>query len=937
MIAGDVRAFVVAVGDERWVGLRLVGDRVVEELSGSSSDASGLERLRDRLAGAALVSAAPRRVEQALADWGLERPRAHWDVLELAALLVAGANTLDLAQTAARLGFAPPDGSLESEARLVAGLFGRLLGCLAELDHDTLGQVCRLAAPLRWPLRSLFVELERHVARAVLEGGTQPAPPATPAWLTARPATRRRRAAVPTTAAPGRLDPDEVVRCLMPGGSVAAEIPGYEPRAEQAQMAREVAEALNDGERLLVEAGTGTGKSLAYLLPTSLVALRNNWRVVVSTATTTLQDQLYTKDLPLLRAALGSDLRVSVLKGRANYLCVRRWQATLQAADLSPAERHLLIKTLFWAPRTRTGDRAELRLSADEEAAWQRVCASVDACTPAGCAYHRLGLCFVARARRAAEDSHVVIVNHALLLSDLAAGSRVLPDYEVLVVDEAHHLEQEATDQLGWRIGPRELGQRLEGLWSATEAGGRGQNGLIAQALGRLRLVAPTPEPDRLGADLARAEPAIKAAAAVRAVFEGLAALLGSHAAGAQALGRAGPPPPEPSGGATVRVTGAVRAGSRWQQLEAAWEVAAQHLREVESLLAQLRSRLDEWYTNDEPAHELALKLGAQLEFFLQARQRLSEAIQAPAPDTVYWLSGGGRGCVVHAAPLVVADTLRAQLFDPARAVIVVSATLAVGGSFAYVQGQLGLDGARGVVLGSPFDFERTTLLYVPNDLPDPTQPGYQPRLDDVLADVIAGANGRTLVLFTSRAQLRASYAALREPLRALGVTVLGQGLDDASRTHLLELFRRGGRVALFGPSSFWEGIDVVGDALSCVAVTRLPFAVPTDPMYTARAEQFDDPFAEFAVPGAVLRLKQGFGRLIRSRTDRGVVVVLDRRLVTRSYGRVFVSSLPTCSVEQGPAHRAGRVVADWLARRDHLESSDGQAVVPRSLRLDPA
>ncbi len=238
---------------------------------------------------------------------------------------------------------------------------------------------------------------------------------------------------------------------------------------------------------------------------------------------------------------------------------------------------------------------------------------------------------------------------------------------------------------------------------------------------------------------------------------------------------------------------------------------------------------------------------------------------------------------------------------------VIVSATLTVGNSFAYVERRLGLEMARGVALGSPFDFERAALLYVPNDLPDPNEHGYQESLESVLADLIARTGGRTLVLFTSRAQLRASYLALRAPLRAAGVTVLGQDLDHASRTQLLDQFRRGERVALFGTSSFWEGIDVVGDALCCVVLARLPFAVPTDPIYTARAEQFEQPFAEFALPHAVLRLKQGFGRLIRSRTDRGVVVVLDRRLVTRRYGRVFVDSLPPCSVEQGPSRRTGR------------------------------
>jgi DNA polymerase-3 subunit epsilon/ATP-dependent DNA helicase DinG len=256
---------------------------------------------------------------------------------------------------------------------------------------------------------------------------------------------------------------------------------------------------------------------------------------------------------------------------------------------------------------------------------------------------------------------------------------------------------------------------------------------------------------------------------------------------------------------------------------------------------------------------------------------------------------------------------LRDRLFSVAATTILVSATLAIGGSFDYVKRRLGLEDAEAEALGSPFDYERAALLYVPNDLPDPTQAGYQSSIERAILETVTRLHGRTLVLFTSRAQLRATYQALRDPLAAQHITLLAQGIDESSRTRLLEAFRRGSRVALFGTNAFWEGIDVVGEALSCVMVTRLPFAVPTDPIYAARAEQFDDPFSQYAVPQAVLRLKQGFGRLIRSRADRGAVVVLDRRLVTRFYGQVFLRSLPRCSVKQGPSARTGLEAAEWL------------------------
>jgi Rad3-related DNA helicase len=286
----------------------------------------------------------------------------------------------------------------------------------------------------------------------------------------------------------------------------------------------------------------------------------------------------------------------------------------------------------------------------------------------------------------------------------------------------------------------------------------------------------------------------------------------------------------------------------------------------------------------------------------------------------VHWISGSGRtprfgkrSAWLNAAPLEVASLLRDRLFASPHATILVSATLAIGGSFDYVKRRLGLEDAGAEALGSPFDYERAALLYVPNDLPDPTQTGYQAQMERTILDVATRLRGRTLVLFTSRAHLKTTYQALRDPLVGHGITLLAQGIDESSRTRLLEAFRRGSRVVLFGTNAFWEGIDVVGDALSCVMVTRLPFAVPTDPVYAARAEQFDDPFSQYAVPQAVLRLKQGFGRLIRSRGDRGGVVMLDRRLITRFYGQVFVRSLPACSVKQGPAARTGAEVEDWL------------------------
>jgi DNA polymerase-3 subunit epsilon/ATP-dependent DNA helicase DinG len=504
-------------------------------------------------------------------------------------------------------------------------------------------------------------------------------------------------------------------------------------------------------------------------------------------------------------------------------------------------------------------------------------------------------VCFLARARRAAEDSHIIITNHALLLSDLMTRSRVLPDYDALILDEAHHLEDEATQQLGWRLGERELLGRLERLWSPGP--GHHGSGAIPEGLAAIGAAHGLRVPSELLADLERGERAVVELAAYVRLFFGA---LGELQADSRLPGEEG----------TLRITGAVRAGSRWQDIEALWAEANGHLQDVERSIVLVQARLHEVGEDD-----LSAELAGQLDAWRDVRKRVGAAVHTPEPGSVYWLSGG-RSAWLSAAPLEVAGLLRDRLFTMTESSVLVSATLSIGGSFAYVQRRLGLEDATTAALGSPFDYRRNALLYIPNDLPDPTQPGHQALLERVLVETVAQLSGRTLVLFTSRAHLRATYHALREPLAQLGISLLGQGINDASRTRLLDTFRRGSRVVLFGTNAFWEGIDVVGDALSCVVVTRLPFAVPTDPIYAARAEQFEDPFGQYAVPQAVLRLKQGFGRLIRSRGDRGAVVVMDRRLVTRFYGNVFVRSLPACCVRQGPASRTATEVAEWLSPR---------------------
>lgn len=902
-------------GSARFAALSFDGPLAQRSLDGTLNDVEAVARLRELADGTPILTDAPRAAHELLGQLGVGLPLV-WDVVELASLLVPACPGSGLETTAAFFGLQARASGLAGSAALAFELFNVLLARLDQVETATLLHVNRLAAGLDWPLRSLFAELERRRAKSSLETGVLASATPIGAWITQGMPPRRLGQASEPDPQPPRLDPDDVARRLGPESPLAAAMPGYEARQEQAQMAELVTTALNTGSRLLIEAGTGTGKSLAYLLPAALHAVRGGRRVVVSTATTTLQDQLFEQDLPLVDVALGSEpgapLRATVLKGRANYLCLRRWQTLLQASDLGPGDRSLLIKTLFWLPQTRTGDRAELRLSPAEEEAWQRLSAVTEACTPLRCTYHRIGVCWLARARRAAEDAHIVIANHALLLSDMATRSRVLPPAHVLIVDEAHHLEDEATQQLGWRLGERELLGRLERLWSP----GEGATGAIPEALAAISTGHGLRPPPALLPELERGEAAMRELVGhVRGFFEGLSRLLDDRDLLAEGASSG------PGGGGSgeeraLRVTAGLRAGSAWQELEETWSAAAEQLLNVERAVVQVVAELEALPGAPEAARNLAAELSGQLDYWREVRRRLQLAVHAPNASAVHWVSGGSRvrTAWLNAAPLEVAGLLRDRLFASPESVVLVSATLAIGSSFEYVKRRLGLEDAAAAALGSPFDYARAALLYVPHDLPDPNQPGYQQLLERAILDAICRLEGRTLVLFTSRAHLRATYQALREPLAAQRITLLGQGIDDSSRTRLLDAFRHGSRVALFGTNAFWEGIDVVGEALSCVIVARLPFAVPTDPVYAARAEQFEEPFSQYAVPQAVLRLKQGFGRLIRSRSDRGAVVVLDRRLVTRTYGQVFLRSLPPCAVRQGPVSRTGPELEGWLS-----------------------
>jgi DNA polymerase-3 subunit epsilon/ATP-dependent DNA helicase DinG len=851
------------------------------------------------------------------------------DTFELAALLLPQLPAYGLVAVAEALGLPPASGEQHragADVDLTRRVFARLWERLLEFEAETLAEVVRLTAGTGWPLHPLFVEAQRSKTResfgASLGGALRAAlrvAPDAPAGEMAYLLPRSRPEPLEPTGNTTPIDLPALEEALQPGSPFARQFPDFEPRPQQLQMLREVGRAFNEAERLLVEAGTGTGKSLAYLLPAVAVAVRRGEAVVISTKTIQLQDQLFHKDIPTVRAALAAladgaeegrretlptTFKAALVKGRSNYLCLRRWFALRRGETLPKEEVRTLVKILLWLQSTDTGDRAELRLLPGEEVTWARVMATPDACAPATCPFNRRGQCYLYRARRAAEAAHIVVVNHALLLSDMATSSQILPPYNHLVVDEAHRLEDEATAQLGYSVDRRTVVEALDGL---VRGAGSRQEGLIPDILTALR-VSKVPTATRgtvetIANDLTEAVAAARRAAAD--LFERIERFVESPDSGQGAEGY------DPR----LRLTPAVRAREGWAVVETLWEGLSGPLARVNQGLSDLAAQLERLEASRVTEYEtLVGDVATAQRATIELRLHLNATIANPDPGMVYWAetNRAQHSAALHAAPLHVGSTLALGLYEGRQTLVLTSATLTTEGRFDYVRERLNLPDARGVQLGSPFDYRRATLLYLADDLPEPGRPGYQKRLEAGIIDLCLATGGRALALFTSHSALRQTYMAIKGPLEAKGILVLAQRIDGSPR-HLVERLRATGKAVILGTASFWEGVDVVGEALSVLIITKLPFQVPSDPVFAARCEQFDNPFPEFAVPQTVLTFKQGFGRLIRSRSDRGVVAVLDRRLLSKSYGRSFLNSLPECTQRQGRLGDLPRLARSWL------------------------
>lgn len=685
-----------------------------------------------------------------------------------------------------------------------------------------------------------------------------------------------------------------IIECFSQNGILEQSLPGYECRLGQRKMAKLIAEGLSSAHHVVVEAGTGTGKSFAYLLPSLWFARKTGRKVVIATHTIPLQEQLQKKDIPMLEKVLPFSFRTSVLKGKGNYCCLKKWLSCLSNPnEITGRDQKLaILSTLVWLRETLTGDIQELAKVPGLIALWPTLNADHEMCNPSKCS--KAGVCFLLRARKKAEEADVLIVNHSLLFSDLKTDYNVLPEYHQLVIDEAHQIYQTALQNLGSELSQETIFRTAEAIFRKS-----GPNFYVSIKQRWLSLTERVPIVawDSFEKHLDNIpELSLRITEQAKELFQLFEDILGPNR--------------------TFRFVPNHTNLSWWELLLIQIENLSGRIKSLATVFQNLTSILNGEESDE--IEELRYVLATHLRELQEIQETLALAINVRDPEQVTWLERSSR-LYLKTSPIRVDEILKEKIFDRLDTVILTSATLSIANSFNHFLQDVGLSlTTKTAVVDSPFDFDKQMNFYVlKNSLTSQASDQEKlARLSEIILEVAKRMQGRTLVLFTAHKLLQETYELLQPRLKRIKIDTLAQGVHG-ERTTLLETFKRNSKNVLLGANSFWEGIDIPGETLSCVILVKLPFWPPSLPLIEARSEflkaQGQDPFRELLLPEAVIRFKQGFGRLIRSKEDRGFVILLDDRVINKYYGRYFLNSLPIKTHFRGDDNLLYEKIDEWL------------------------
>ena len=675
----------------------------------------------------------------------------------------------------------------------------------------------------------------------------------------------------------------------------------FEQRPEQLDMARDVAESLQFGGTLIVEAGTGTGKSLAYLVPAALWALKTGSTVIVSTHTINLQQQLESKDVEFARkliagvsAEASKALTSTVVKGRDHYLCQQKLDRELgKVVDWE--DPLVLARAAVWRSTSPQGDRAELRLPVPKLRSWEKLSARGTGClSDRTCDYAMNGTCFLLRVQRQAASSHIVIANHALLVRAMASGAITMPDAPVVIVDESHALEDVATDQLSLEMSESWMFETLQRCAEGSDALTR-----LAEHVGLRE------EADRLSQHTALAT------SAVETLFDGIGAFVSEYSEDRRASED------------RVTLSQGARGSNDWSDLELQWEETRDAIADVCLAIEAIAETCDEQAREAggeerRRLHSVTTEAQGVLAELSERRSLLGRAISEYSSEEIAWASRENRktgASIVHAAPLSVAAHLK-PLWQERHATVLTGATLATStkedAAFDFLRERLGIEDAAEAQYGSAFDYQRRCRIYLPTDMVDATDNEHHDSVAAAVRSLAVAASGRTMVLFRSYGAMNQVTRRVQKDLEQAGLVLVRQGRDGTA-TNIVELLRNDPKTVAFGVAALWTGVDIPGDALSLLIMTRLPFAPPNDPVLKARGEQYDNEFMQFSLPAAILQFRQGIGRLIRTQSDLGAAVILDGRIVSRRYGKRFLDALPPAPVIRKATSEIARELQTFL------------------------